>query len=178
MDVTALTNYVGQLEDAATTGSNKLSTKLRTTKLGEILAPSTGAGINPTNRNGRGNSYYLAGLAHFLNTQDLSSLPGNQTVATFMIDSQEYNSNPLTGNVNPLWLAGKYGGFIDRNSDGIPQTTEWDSDGNSEPDNYVLATEPSKMITKLQQSFDSINQVTAASNTAIAVNSTQLRQNS
>ncbi|MFK8027722.1 MAG: PilC/PilY family type IV pilus protein [Gammaproteobacteria bacterium] len=178
MNVRTLTNYVGQLEDAATSGSNKLSTRLGTTKIGEILAPSTGAGINPTNGNGRRNSYYLAGLAHFLNTEDLSSLPGDQTVATFMIDSQEYNNNPLTGNVNQLWLAGKYGGFIDSNDDGIPQTAEWDSDGDGEPDNYVLATEPSKMVAKLQQSFDSINQVTAASNTAVAVNSTQLRQNS
>jgi len=176
INVKNLTNTVGQLEDTETGGG--LTASLGTNKLGEILAPSNGAGLNPTNGNGRRNSYYLAGLAHYMNTQDLNTtLPGKQTVTTFMIDSQEFNNNPLVGNVNQLWLAGKYGGFIDDNNDGIPQASEWDSDNDGEPDNYVLATEPSKMVQKLQQSFDSINQVTSASNSSVAVNSQQLRQN-
>ena len=63
------------------------------------------------------NSYYVAGLAYYANTSDLRSDLANdrgiQNVATFIIDTQEFNTNPLDGPKNMLWLAGKYGGFVD-----------------------------------------------------------------
>ena len=179
INVTTLANTVGNLEDTESGG--ELTTKLGTNLLGELLAPSTGANLTPTNGDQRGNSYYLAGIGYYANTQDLRSdshLPGEQTVTTFMIDSQEYNSNPILGNVNPLWLAGKYGGFIDENNDDTPQVSEWDADGDGAPDNYVLATEPAKMVTKLQESFDAISKVTAASGSSVGINSTVLNTNS
>ncbi len=179
MNVTTLTNTVGDLEDTETGGD--LTAKLGTNDIGELLAPGTGANLTPTNGDGRGNSYYLAGIGYYANTQDLRSdahLPGEQTVSTFMIDSQEYNANPLLGNVNPLWLAGKYGGFKDENNDDTPQLSEWDEDGDGAPDNYVLATEPSKMVSKLQESFDEIGKVTEASGSSVAINSTVLNTSS
>ena len=179
MNVTTLANQVGDLEDTETGGD--LTSKLGTNDIGELLAPGTGANLTPTNGDGRGNSYYLAGIGYYANTQDLRSdshLPGEQTVTTFMIDSQEYNSNPLIGNVNPLWLAGKYGGFKDENNDDTPQLSEWDEDGDGAPDNYVLATEPSKMVAKLQESFDEIGKVTEASGSSVAINSTVLNTSS
>ena len=179
IDVTKLADNVGAMEDTESGGV--LTTKLGTNELGKLLAPSTGANLTPTDGDGRGNSYYLAGIGYYANTQDLRSdthLPGEQTVTTFMIDSQEYNSNPILGNVNPLWLAGKYGGFNDENNDDTPQVSEWDADGDGTPDNYVLATEPGKMVTKLQESFDAISKVTAASGSSVGINSTVLNTNS
>ncbi len=177
--VTKWTDHIGSLEDAESGG--ELTTKLGTNELGKMIAPSTGANLTPTSGDGRGNSYYLAGIGYYANTKDLrteSNMPGGQTVSTFMIDSQEYNNNPLIGNVNQLWLAGKYGGFVDANNDDIPQASEWDADGDGVPDNYVLATEPSKMVDKLQDSFDAITKIAEASGSAVAINSTVLNTNS
>ncbi len=179
INVTTLTNTVGALEDTESGG--EITTKIGTADLGEMLAPSTGANLTPANGDARGNSYYLAGLAYYANTQDLrteSNMPGKQTVATFMIDSQEYNNNPVLGNVNPLWLAGKYGGFVDENGDDTPQASEWDADNDGVPDNYVLANDPKKMVDKLQESFDEIGKVTEASGASVAINSTVLNTNS
>ena len=79
------------------------------------------------------NSYYVAGLAYYANTTDLrtdfANDRGIQNVQTFMIDTQEFNNNPLDGPKNMLWLAGKYGGFIDKDNDDMPQQSEWDADG-------------------------------------------------
>ena len=179
INVTTLTNTVGNLEDTESGG--EITTKLGTDKLGELLAPSTGANLTPTGGDARGNSYYLAGIGYYANTQDIrteTNMPGEQTVATFMIDSQEFNNNPILGNVNPLWLAGKYGGFVDENNDDTPQASEWDADSDGVPDNYVLANEPKKMVDKLQESFDEIGKVTEASGSAVAINSTVLNTNS
>ncbi|MFD2110837.1 PilC/PilY family type IV pilus protein [Thiorhodococcus fuscus] len=131
INVTSLTNKVGAFESRG--------------KIGEDLA--SGAG-------GRYNSNYIAGLAYYANTNDIrDTLKGTQTVTTFMIDSQEYSSSPTLGNKNVLWLAGKYGGFVDANGDNEPQQGEWDSDSDGEPDNYVLATSPTKMVNALEKAF-------------------------
>ncbi|MEW5057399.1 MAG: PilC/PilY family type IV pilus protein [Cycloclasticus sp.] len=171
IDVTALTNTVGWLQGFST--SYRLGEKMFT---------------------GRQNSHYIAGLAYYANTQDIrtgtagnlgatTNFSGKQTITTFMIDSQEYSSNPSTGEDNMLWLAGKYGGFTDVNDDDDPNTTitggesEWDADGDGEPDNYVLATEPEKLVAALSQVFTSIKSITSSSASA-ATNSTRLDTNS
>lgn len=171
IDVTALTNTVGWLQGFSTSY-----------RLGEKMF------------SGRENSHYIAGLAYYANTQDIrtgttgnlgatTNFSGKQTITTFMIDSQEYSSNPSTGEGNMLWLAGKYGGFTDVNDDDDPNTTitggesEWDADGDGEPDNYVLATEPEKLIAALSQVFSSIKSITSSSASA-ATNSTRLDTNS
>jgi len=118
------------------------------------------------------NSYYVAGLAYYANTTDLrSDFPndrGIQNVQTFMIDTQEFNSNPLDGPKNMLWLTGKYGGFIDANSNGIPEAGEWDADGDGQPDNYVLATQPQNLVNGLDRAFDFIEgRVSSASSASV-----------
>jgi len=127
-------------------------------KLGEILAWGTGA--NKPHTNGRRNSYYAAGLAYYAHTQDLrSDLAGKQTITTFMIDTQEYNANPLTGDRNVLYLTGKYGGFVDVNDDGAFDAGDtWDADGDGQPDNYVLASDPQKMVDGLNTAFEAIKE--------------------
>ncbi len=144
------------------------------------------------------NSYYVAGLSYYANTFDLRSgtsptgvnLDGRQTVKTFMIDTQEYiapatplnpNGGPLLGEQNMLWLTGKYGGFTeinfeDTNGDGNVYEPdlqeEWDADGDGEPDNYVLASAPERLVSGLQQAFLSIDtRASAGSAAAVVANS-------
>lgn len=178
INVTTLTNKVGELEGLNGTtqcigcvagNCNFSSNNKYMAKLGEA------AGTCPYSP--KQNSYYIAGLAYYANTQDIrtdSGMDGEQNIATFMIDSQEYSTNPLTGQMNMLWLAGKYGGFIDSNGNDEPDLqSEWDADGDGEPDNYVLATRPDLMIASLAKSFDEIEKRTSSAS-SIATNSTRL----
>lgn len=185
INVTTLTNTVGALEGLNGTSQcigctanncNMSATNKVIPALGEVFG--TCPGIQ------KENSYYIAGLAYYANTQDIRTgsqgtkdFPGKQTVSTFMIDTQEYQSNPLTGRMNMLWLAGKYGGFIDSNDNGKPDLqSEWDADGDGEPDNYVLATEPANLIKSLNSAFDDIvSRVSSAS--SVATNTTRLDTN-
>ena len=128
---------------------------------------------------GKENSYYVAGLAYYANKTDLRpSLTGKQNVSTFMIDTQEYSSNPLNGKKNMLYLAGKYGGFKDANENQKPDLVgEWDTDADGQPDNYVLASQPEKLIQGLERAF---NQILARTGSAsnVSVNSIQLTTSS
>ncbi|TKB26444.1 hypothetical protein FCL47_08485 [Desulfopila sp. IMCC35006] len=72
---------------------------------------------------------------------------------------------------NPLWYAAKWGGFDDKNGDGIPNGTdgdEWDKDKDGSPDTYFYVTNPLRLEEELNKSFASIlNQ--ASSGTAASV---------
>ncbi len=69
---------------------------------------------------------------------------------------------------SPLWYAAKWGGFDDRNGDGLPQPREWDSDADGEPDNYFPVTDPSRMRDTLASVFERIG-AAAGSATAVGV---------
>ena len=75
---------------------------------------------------GRGNSYFAAGMSYWATTEDVrpanhaNAIDGKQTVDSFFIDTAEFNWNPPAREGNPLWMAGKYGGFDDFNGDGDP----------------------------------------------------------
>ena len=144
------------------------------TALGQVM----GTCPSPTKQN----SYYIAGLAYWANTQDIRpDLAGKQTINTFMIDSQEpqVGSNILDGPRNMLWLTGKYGGFVDKNNNGIPDLAEeWNKARDGIPDNYVFASNPKKLKTGLETAFSNITDLSATSNdassSAVAANSTRL----
>ena len=68
---------------------------------------------------------------------------------------------------SPLWYAAKWGGFRDANEDGIPQTAEWDSNGDGDPDNYFNAADPSLIEETLGNVFSSIS----ASNNSLSASS-------
>lgn len=126
------------------------------------------------------NSYYIAGLAYQAHTEDMrDDLDGVQTVTTFMIDTQEYNETPLVGEMNMLWLAGKYGGFNDYDDDKEPDDasgddpSEWDANDDGQPDNYVLVTKPEKMVAALNNAFGTIDELNSSSS-AVVANSTRL----
>ncbi len=181
INVTLLTNRVGELE-----GLNGTQQRIGCTadlcdmstaqpkhmaKLGEVM------GTSPAPQ--KENSYYIAGLAYYANTEDLrSDLLGKQTISTFMIDTQEYGADPLTGQMNMLWLAGKYGGFVDSNNNSIPDLdSEWKADGGPDPDNYVLASRPDKLVKGIGTNFSNI-QSSSSSFTAITSSSTRLSTDS
>lgn len=69
---------------------------------------------------------------------------------------------------SPLWYAAKWGGIDDQNNDGLPQTNEWDSDGDGDPDNYFPVTDQTRMVETLGSVFDQISEVSAAA-TAVGV---------
>lgn len=72
------------------------------------------------------------------------------------------SSTPAAQPLNsPLWYAAKWGGFNDTNDDGIPQTAEWDSNGDGEPDNYFKVTDPSQMVETLRNVFSAISEASA-----------------
>jgi len=128
---------------------------------------------------GKENSYYIAGLAYYANVTDLrSNKPGKQNLHSFFIDTQEYALNPLDGNKNMLWLSGKYGGFTDLNGNNRPDLpAEWDADGDGQPDNYVLATTPDKLVNGLERAFTNVLEKTGAAGNVTA-NSTQFASDS
>lgn len=55
---------------------------------------------------------------------------------------------------SPLWYAAKYGGFIDRNKNGVPDAGEWDSLKPGSPDNYFLARNPAELGKRLGDIFE------------------------
>lgn len=57
---------------------------------------------------------------------------------------------------NPLFYAAKYGSFNDANSNGVPDTGEWDSQVAGVPDNFFAVTDPGKLKAQLQKIFDAV----------------------
>lgn len=186
INVTTLTNTVGDLQGISGTyqyigcvpGDCDMSNNSK-------LISQLGRAFGTAPYSPKENSYYIAGLAYYARSNDIRSGAGDydgmQTVTTFMIDTQEYNATPLVGQMNMLWLAGKYGGFKeknlnDTNSDGNNYepdlTSEWDEDGDGQPDNYVLASDPEKLVAGLAKAFTSISdRLSAGSSAAVITNS-------
>ena len=166
INVTALTDAVGSIE-----GITSLSCANGTKTLGKCAYTSRHA------------SFYIAGLAHYANTQDIrSDIEDKQTISSFIIDSQEYSNNPSTGNTNMLWLAGKYGGYIDEDGDGTPKNVdgtnrEWDADGDGMPDNYVLASNPQRIVSGLADAFRHIIE-RSASGGGVSMSNSKLQTDS
>jgi type IV pilus assembly protein PilY1 len=135
---------------------------------------------------GENATYYIAGLAYGVHVNDIrSDLQNTQTISTYWMDVEE-GGGPE--NLNPYYLATKYGGFTPATS--IPAaptstpynmmtpltTGQFDTTGQSItmnggnvhllPDNYFLAGSASKMVAGLTSAFNnianSINQATTA----------------
>ena len=179
--VTALTNTVGQLQGINGTQQEVGCTPTRCDWVNDLKTiPALGQVAGP--RGGtKHNSFYVAGLAYYANSEDIRPAAGDpdgrQSITTYMMDTQEYTTDPYKGEMNMLWLTGKYGGFVekdyqDTNGDGNPYEpnlqSEWDEDGDGEPDNYVLASDPGRMVRALNKAFVDILS-RASSGTAASV---------
>jgi type IV pilus assembly protein PilY1 len=71
---------------------------------------------------------------------------------------------------DPLWYAAKFGGFNDINGDNIPQTNEWDADGDGVPDTYFLVVNPLKLLVQLDNALSKIRDSSGTS-AALTANS-------
>lgn len=78
---------------------------------------------------------------------------------------------------SPLWYAAKWGSFVDVNGNGVPDTTEWDEDGDGEPDNYFLVTNANNLESQLQSALDGVSDL-ARSATSVSYTSSELTSDS
>lgn len=81
---------------------------------------------------------------------------------------------------DPLWYAAKWGGFVedDEVANDLPDiTTEWDADGDGDPDNYFLVTNALTLKQQMEAAFDEVLSRSGAAS-SLAVSSGSLNQNS
>ena len=167
LDAFAWTQKIGVLES---TMSSLVPNDVRP-GLSGLESQYTGAGIA---------TYFAAGAAYWANTNDIrADLQGKQTIKTISFDVAEPS---IQLQDRQLYLMGKYGGFnntIDRVVDGTQQNPFWaadpgnpkgpairsnseweDSPGSGFPANYLLASDPQKLINGLRAAFAKINSAT------------------
>jgi type IV pilus assembly protein PilY1 len=135
---------------------------------------------------GRKNTFHIASLAYWANTKDMlpdkAAKPwtiGKQQAKSYFVDVRENGSDGMIN--NQMWLAAKYGGFDDRNSNGVPATLDtWHTNTDpvfttplttqpgattaatttvnipgARPDNYFTGDSPDKLFTSLSAIFNS-----------------------
>lgn len=122
---------------------------------GVSLDLNTGSQLSPP---------YLAAMAWWANTNPFRSETdyADARISTFMIDTVE-NNNPKSQVTNTFYLAAKYGGFTDSNSNGRPDLkSEWsDETGptsiaaypNGVPRYFAQANNPENMRNGLENAF-------------------------
>ena len=161
LDAPLWTSRIGALE--STTSS--ITTNDVRSGLSNIANQNTGASQA---------SYLVAGAAYWANTNDIrSDLTGTQTIKTISFDVAEAS---IDVHDRQLYLMGKYGGFnntVDRTSDtfanpfwgatsssttAVRTNSEWeDAVGSGYPANYLLASDPNKLINGLRAAFARIS---------------------
>ncbi|MFA7503339.1 MAG: PilC/PilY family type IV pilus protein [Burkholderiaceae bacterium] len=172
---------------------------------GVQLLNSSGGNLAPGQVNCCNGSAYIASLAYYANSRDIRpdsegtiQSRGRQRVRSYFVDVRESGSwgtgvsrtDPRRR--NQLWLAAKYGGFIDQNTidppggpyapatldigdaiadengDGVIDIRDvWDRDGDDLPDNYYEAGSPEALVDGLKAAFSSIRAQVA---TAVGIN--------
>lgn len=168
LDAYAWTTKIGALES----GTNSITTDDVRPGLNGLQNRGTGAANSA--------SYAVAGAAYWANTNDIrTDVVGKQTIKTLSFDVAE---GSIDVHDRQLYLMGKYGGFndtINRAVDGtqlnpfygtdptnpsgvaIRTNAEWeDSPGSAYPANYLLASDPLKLINGLRAAFARINSQT------------------
>jgi type IV pilus assembly protein PilY1 len=194
--------------EAAVAGKTpELNVMTWTRKVGEMEADVSDIYHNPSPRSNLANldkldtgyqghgTYYMAGLAYWANTQHIR-LDKPIYVQTFTIDVDELGNGSVDNNFrdtpsrnSQLYLAAKYGGFIDANDDGNPfvtsnkngenrtvttiQNNEWDADGDGTPDNYFLAGNPRALIGAIHKIFADVPN-SSGSISGVAVSGTRV----
>ena len=139
-------------------------------------------------------TYFIAGLAYGVHVNDIrTDLPGPQTISTFWMDVAE---NQEVENLNPYYLATKYGGLNvgTVNQLEVPAVSadgpvynmltplhannkQWDTTGATVymngythplPDNYFVANNAQAMVTGLNTAFTQISRAAAAFTTSFS----------
>ena len=150
-----------------------------------------------TANTGTGNAtFYIAGLAYWAHTNDIR-LDKPVRVTSFSIDVDEGGNGNLDNTprgIQPrrssLYLAAKYGGFIDKNIDANPFKTfdsdnktvitnnmEWTSTPTgTDPYNYFLASRPANMIAAINNIFQTVT-ASGGSFSGVGISSTSNSEN-
>jgi len=112
---------------------------------------------------------------YFLDTPNISGVALPLTASrTFTPDSAGSGTTFLK---DPLWYAAKWGGFQEdsANANNLPDiTSEWDEDGDGDPDNYFLVTNALNLSTQLASAFNEIIARSGVSASAAALTSGQI----
>lgn len=186
LDATAWTKVVGGFE--SNTSVSYVDARGRTqTTAGKQPAGNTmysGLANLDTQQTGAGNgSYHMAGLAYFANTQPFNEAYPKARVRTFAIDVNENRSSDSVSfrRQRQLYLAAKYGGFDDNNTDksGNPfypgDNTLWiGTDGDAQ--NYFLVSDAKKFLDSLAEVFARVVEETG-SIAGGAISTTRLTSN-
>ncbi|MDD2742909.1 MAG: PilC/PilY family type IV pilus protein [Rhodocyclaceae bacterium] len=151
------------------------------------FSPSKNLGTTYQGGGGRKNTFHIASLAYWANTKDMlpddAAKPwttGKQQAKSYFVDVRENGSDGMVN--NQMWLAAKYGGFDDRNNNGIPATLDtWHTNSDvfttsttnqpgqttkdfaagqtnlrgARPDNYFTGDSPQKLFDSLSAIFNS-----------------------
>ena len=136
---------------------------------------------------GTDSTYYIAGLAYGVHVNDIRpDLAGVQNISTYWMDVMEYQR---AENLNPYYLAAKYGGFsVPSNYDPANTKTAltqswWNTSGDSinmngsthlRPDNYFLAGNAGQMVSGLKAAFTDIANAIQAFTTSFSLSSAQV----
>lgn len=131
---------------------------------------------------------------YFLDTPDTSDNDASFADGTFLPLNTTASPRTFTPGTDdaatllndPLWYAAKWGGFIDEEPDIADATyvpepdkdSEWDDDGDGVPDSYFLVTNAGTLQDQLRKAFERITELTGASASSVAINSTVLRSTS
>jgi len=95
-------------------------------------------------------SGYLDNIAYWAHTNDLRpNLPGKQTINLYTVFAFGSGSQLLKD-------AAKWGGFIDKNNNGLPDSGEYNTRNTGEPDNYFEAADGAGLENALVVAFSSI----------------------
>ncbi len=134
-------------------------------------------------------TYYIAGLAYGAHVTDIRpdatnpTMPGMQTISTYWMDVAEYQE---VENLNPYYLAAKYGGFKVPSGYTVANTTplslgEYDTTdsyvtmngGNVQPkpDNYFVTGNAAQMVSSLSSAFSNIAISIAPDTTSFSLSS-------
>lgn len=131
---------------------------------------------------------YVAGLAHWANTNDIrSDINGTQTVSTYFVDVLE-NGNGVGGwpaagtQKTQYWLAAKYGGFdtaVSNSANPNLNRTSWDKNSDGVPDTWFAGSTPALLKSSLSAAFaDIATKSSASSASSAAVTSSRQTSNS
>ncbi len=112
-------------------------------------------------------SGYLDNIAYWAHTNDLrADLPGNQTINLYTVFAFGSGSQLLKD-------AAKWGGFVDKNDDGLPDPDEYDANIDGVPDNYFEAASGSALENALVVAFSSILNRVSSGSAASVVNTSR-----